>query len=134
MTYSNKILIVDDSAPYIRLICESLIDSGDKSIISDNLLFASDAETAIQLFAEAKPVLTLMDVRMPFKSGVDIANDLRHIDKSANICFLTNYPKGPAAMESVAKQVSMGALDKNMGTDAIASLIGFLVKIFKVAA
>ncbi len=51
----------------------------------------------------------------------------------ANICFLTNYPKDPDAMESVAKQVSMGALDKGIGTDAIASLIGFLVKIFKVA-
>ena len=129
---SNKILVVDDNSAYQRLVLESMKDQGDGSL-TDHILFAENGEEALKLYAEYYPILTLMDVKMPKRDGTEIAMDIRKIDANASIMFLTNFPKDPKAMEVVAKHVVMGSIDKNYGTNLVTSMIGFVIKIARVA-
>ena len=89
MEYNTKVLIVDDNPAFSRLVIESIIDQDDKSIL-DNIMFAENAEDAIRKYMQYKPILVLMDIRMPGRSGIDIAKDIRQDDKGANIIFLSN--------------------------------------------
>ena len=128
MEYNTKVLIVDDNPAFSRLVIESIIDQDDKSIL-DNIMFAENAEDAIRKYMQYKPILVLMDIRMPGRSGIDIAKDIRQYDKGANIIFLSNYPKDPDAAKMVSDRLVMGTIGKDVGTGFLASFLGFILKV-----
>ena len=128
MKYNNKILLIDDNPAFARLIIESVIDNEDTDILNC-ILVAENGEDAIRKYLQYKPILVLLDIRLPMKSGIDIAKEIRHIDPSANIIFLSNYPKDPEAAALVNKRLVMGTMDKGVGTNFLASFIGFIIKI-----
>ena len=128
MKYGSKILLIDNNPAFLRLIIESIVDQDNKSIL-DNILISENAEDSIRKYIQYKPLLVLLDIRLPGKNGIDIAKEIRHIDKNANIIFLSNYPKDPDAAELVSKRLVMGTMDKGIGTDFLASFIGFIIKI-----
>lgn len=132
MKYSSKVLIIDDNPAFARLIVESIVDKGDKSML-DHILFAENAEDAIRKYIQYTPILILLDIRMPGKNGIDIAKEIRQYDQNSNIIFLSNYPKDPAAADLVSKRLVMGTLDKDVGTGFITSFLGFIIKIMMKA-
>ena len=123
-----KILLIDDSPAFARLIVEAVIDNKD-SFILDHILFAENAEDGIQKYIQYKPLLVLLDIKIPGKNGVDIAKEIRAYDESANIIFLSNYPKDKDAADLVSKHLVMGTLDKDVGSGFLAGLLGFIIKV-----
>ena len=123
-----KILLIDDSPAYARLVVEAIIDNEDKSIL-DHILFAENGDDAIKKYIQYKPLLVLLDIRIPGKSGVDIAKEIRQYDESANIIFLSNYPKDRSAADLVSKHLVMGTLNKDVGTGFLAGFLGFVIKV-----
>ena len=50
---------------------------------------AGDGKEAFVQFKETTPDLTLLDIEMPVKNGVDALSDIRNIDSSARVVMLT---------------------------------------------
>ena len=130
--FTDKILLCDDSAPFLRLFAESVIDTGDKSIL-DHIIFCEDVDEALTQYVIHRPLVVLMDIRMPGKDGIEGAKLIREIDSNARIVFLSNYPQDPLAAEAVSNHLAIGTIDKDAGTGFLASIIGFMVKVMMKA-
>jgi DNA-binding NarL/FixJ family response regulator len=128
MDYTNKILLIDDSAAFIRLFTESIIDTDNKAIL-DHLLFAESGEEGLQLYIQHRPILVLMDVKMPGKGGVETAMDIRNFDCNANIIFLTNFSHDPEVAKAISEKISLGVIGKEASVGMIAAIIAFILKV-----
>ena len=126
--FTDKIMIVDDSSPFIRLIIESMIDAKNKNII-DNIIFCQDVDCALKQYVIHHPLIVLMDLKMPVKNGVEGAQLLREIDPNVCIYFLTNFPSDPEASKAISDHLVEGALDKSVGVNAITGIITFIIKM-----
>lgn len=126
--FTDTILLCDDSAPFLRLFAESIIDVGDKTIL-DHIIFCDNVDDAVTQYAIHRPLIVLMDIRMPGKDGIEGARLIREIDGNARIVFLSNYPQDSDAADAISKHLVVGTLDKEAGTGFVASLVAFIVKV-----
>ena len=69
----EKILIVEDNPPNMRLIEMSLRAKGYR------LLRATDGEEALDMATKGKPDLILMDIQLPKMSGLEVTKRLRQM-------------------------------------------------------
>jgi len=125
--FSNYILIVDDSVAYMRLLLESMIDNGNEKL-SGHILFAEDADKGFELYVLYRPMIVLMDVRMPGKSGIDAAKMIVDYDKSANIMLVTNYSNDPGISKAISDKLVNGKIDKGVGVGIIAAMVTIILK------
>ena len=81
-----EILIVDDERS-IRKSMGAML-GGEGFVVSE----ARNGEEAMRMFAKHRPDVVLLDVMMPGKSGIQICEELRQIDRLVHILFLTAVP------------------------------------------
>ena len=77
------ILLAEDEPALGRIIKESL-ETRDF-----NVLLCEDGEDALKTYQEENPELLVLDVMMPKKDGFSLAKDIRAIDDTIPIIFLT---------------------------------------------
>jgi DNA-binding NarL/FixJ family response regulator len=68
-----RVLVADDSPTALRSVCEYLDFAGGLEVVCT----ASDGLNAVQLVAQHKPDLALLDFRMPRLNGLQAAQALR---------------------------------------------------------
>ena len=68
-----SVAIVDDNA-VIRMGLRSLVDASDRMYVVGE---ARDGEEAVRLIRATQPDVTLLDVRMPRRDGVQVASEVR---------------------------------------------------------
>ena len=78
-----KILLAEDDANLGNLLCDYLKAKGYQTIL------AANGEEAFNLFAKGSYSLCLLDVMMPLKDGFTVAKEIRKINDSVPIIFLT---------------------------------------------
>ncbi|GFO69759.1 response regulator [Geomonas limicola] len=84
----RRVLIVDDTAD-IRLMLRYLIERENYEIVAE----ASDGVEAVEMFFECRPDITIMDVDLPFKSGVQAAREILSRNGEARIIFCSGTAK-----------------------------------------
>jgi CheY-like chemotaxis protein len=82
----KRILVIDDD-PAIRLLYqEELLDEGCDVLSSDG------GEGVLQLIAEQKPHLILLDLKLGNRNGLDLLQEIRKESWPIPVILLTAYP------------------------------------------
>lgn len=82
-----KILIVDDSSLMRERIAAMVGENSKVHIVGE----AASGECALQMYRKHRPDFTILDLRMPGMSGIEVLKELQHEDHQGSICVLTNY-------------------------------------------
>jgi DNA-binding NarL/FixJ family response regulator len=104
-----SILICDDH-PIMRLGIAAIIQSQPNMTIVGQ---AGTAEEALKLYWEHRPEITLMDLRLPDKSGVEVIRAVRRVNPDARFIVLTTY-EGDDDIHQALEAGAMGYLVKGM--------------------
>lgn len=87
MMGSIRILVVDDHHVVRQGLTALLKTVPDVEVVGEG----SDGEQAIALYRQHRPDVTIMDLRMPKKSGVEATAEIRREDPTARIIVLTTF-------------------------------------------
>lgn len=102
MSFSGKILVVDDEA-HIRKFVALLL----KSVGQPTVLEAANGEEALQLYARERPDLVLLDVNMPKVDGLQTLQALKQQDPECLVIMLTSLVN----RQTVEECLRLGAVD-----------------------
>lgn len=81
----QRVLIVDDVAE-IRLMLRYIVEKGNYLVVAE----AADGVEAVKMYREHHPDITIMDIDMPYKTGVEAAREIREIADDARIIFCSS--------------------------------------------
>ena len=98
---NNKILLVEDDQSFGAVLKDYL------SINNFDVTLATDGEMGLKEFTENEFDLCLFDVMMPKKDGFTLAEDVRKLNKTTPIIFLT----AKNLREDILKGYQLGADD-----------------------
>ena len=83
-----SILIIDDE-PIIRRGIKTFIDF-EKYKISD-VYEAEDGNSAFKTFSEVLPDFVLLDINIPFKNGLTLAEEMKYLKSDVKIAIISGY-------------------------------------------
>jgi two-component system chemotaxis response regulator CheY len=106
---SRTVLIVDD-AVFMRNMLKDIFSGGDFEIVGE----AANGVEAVEKHRELRPLLTTMDIVMPFKSGIEATKEILMDNPKAVIVMCSALGQESLVMEAI----EVGAAD-------------FIVKPFK---
>ena len=104
-----RIFSVDDH-PLLREGIAALVNNQPDMVIAGE---ASTGSEALQLFKEVQPDITLLDLRLPDMSGIDILIALRSEYPEARVIMLTTF-EGDVEIHRALQAGARGYLLKNM--------------------
>lgn len=96
-----RVLYVEDETFLGKIVKESLESRGYE------VLMESDGNKVLTLFRQSSPDVCVLDVMLPNKDGFTIADEIRNVDESVPIIFLT----AKTQTEDVVKGFTIGAND-----------------------
>jgi DNA-binding NarL/FixJ family response regulator len=109
-----RILIVDDH-PIMRVGIAAIINAQPRMQVVGQ---AGTAGDAIRMFNSLQPDLTLMDLRLPDRSGVEAIRTIRAVSPKAKIIVLTTY-EGDEDIHQALDAGARGYIIKGMQHDAL---------------
>jgi DNA-binding NarL/FixJ family response regulator len=108
-------LVADDHAIVRAGLVALLHSQPDLHVVGE----AEDGDDAVAKFAELRPELTLMDLQMPSRSGIDATAAIRSLDPSARVIMLTTYSGDVHAKEALAAGASGYLLKTALRTELL---------------
>lgn len=95
MTKPLKVLLVDDEPETLRLVRRILQTDGYD--VSE----AIDGQQALDLFAQEKPELILLDIIIPQVDGIEVLRRIRSVDKVTGIIMVSALTSEKLAVEAM---------------------------------
>lgn len=96
-----RVLLADDSGTMRTIIRRSLEAVGVMGAVE-----AADGLQALELFKGGGFDLVLTDWNMPGKTGIDLARDIRALDKTVPIVMITTEAEKTRVLEAIQAGVS----------------------------
>jgi two-component system NarL family response regulator len=115
---SIRVLIADDHPMMRDGIAAALLAQGGIDIVG----MASNGEEAIALFARHRPDVSLLDLQMPVKDGLEAIIAIRTLQPDARIVVLTTY-SGDARVTAALKAGASSYLLKDVPSTELANTI-----------
>lgn len=118
------VLIVDDSLLIIDKIIQLLQDCE----VIRKIIVSSDYDSAIKLIDSEKPDVALLDINLPYKSGIDILSYIRQGGHPVKVIMFTNEPTD----QHKNLCLKIGAdhfLDKSRDIETLLSIFSSLPKV-----
>jgi DNA-binding NtrC family response regulator len=112
-TLNGTILIADDD-PDIREILKDTLDS-----LGARIIVATDGQQCLDRVEASAPDVVLLDIEMPFKSGLQVLEELRQRGVAATVIMITAYGTVERAVEAM-KQGAYDFITKPFDLDHIA--------------
>jgi len=78
-----KILYIEDEAFLAKVVKESL------ERIGHHVVHLPDGKNVVKTYQEVQPEICIFDIMLPYKNGYEIAKDIRKINQTIPIIFLT---------------------------------------------
>ena len=97
----TKVLVADDSVTMRTIIRRSL-----KSIGVEDSVEAADGDQALAEFEPGKFDLVLTDWNMPGKSGLEVTQEIRKLDKNVPIIMVTTEGEKARVLQAIEAGVS----------------------------
>lgn len=91
-----KILVVDDSEAFRKVMIELLVKVGFHDVVE-----ARDYDEAVKVFSAERPAISFVDMILPGKSGVELTKALRDIDPKATIIAMSSIINKKMIRESI---------------------------------
>ncbi len=113
-----RVLVVDDHALFRRGLQMVLEQEPDLELVGE----ASDGNEAVEKAAELMPDVILMDVRMPKRSGIEAAGEIKDLLPHVKILMLTISDEEADLYEAI-KAGASGYLLKEIPIDEVADAI-----------
>ncbi|WP_195571802.1 response regulator transcription factor [Paenibacillus sp. 1001270B_150601_E10] len=113
-----RIFIAEDQRMLLGALGSLLNLEDDMEVIGQ----ATQGEEALSAIEELQPDVCLMDIEMPVRSGLEVAESLREQQHPAKIIMLTTFAK-PGYFERAAKIGVDGYLLKDSSIDDLADAI-----------
>ena len=98
---ADKILIVDDEQPIVRLLSMSLKSDGYET------LKAFSGEEALTVFKEHAPDIVVTDIKMPGMDGLELLKKIKELDPEKEVIIVT----GHGDIDSTITALQYGASD-----------------------
>lgn len=88
------LVLVAEDDPLVRRLLVSTVRNAGCDVLS-----AKNGDEALDLMAVNQPVLAILDVSMPFRSGFEVARELRARGQSVPMIFLTSHTQEQDVLE-----------------------------------
>jgi two-component system chemotaxis response regulator CheY len=107
------VMIVDDEL-VVRELLRIILEMSGYAVVAE----ATDGVEAVALYLELRPQITLMDICMPKKNGIDATKEIVAIDENAKVVIISGiYGKDlvktaheAGARDALSKPVKLYAL------------------------
>ena len=114
-----KLLIVDDHPVFRRGLREIIGENTGFCIVGE----AADGAIGLRMAAELQPDIIVLDVDMPHLNGLQMARELRRLQSSAQIVFLTMYRDEDLFNAALDIGVKGYVLKENAGEEVVSALL-----------
>tara|TARA_S200000501_G_scaffold83175_1_gene75320 strand:- start:244 stop:846 length:603 start_codon:yes stop_codon:yes gene_type:complete len=91
----NNILIVDDEKSILDVLISGLSDDGFKCFAAFN------AKEALDIVKREKIDFSLLDIRLPDMSGIDLCSEIKRLDSGITNIIMTGFPSFKSAVDSI---------------------------------
>ena len=122
-TSSICVLVVDDSAPFRRVVCSILQNKLEFRTIVE----ASDGVEAIELAQALQPDLILLDIGLPKLNGIEAARRIRELAPQSKILFVSQE----SSVDIVQTTFNLGASGYVVKMDAGSELLTAVVAVLR---
>jgi len=117
----NTIVIADDHPLMLRGLSDFLTSKGYNIVGS-----ASDGKSAYNLIVKEKPEIAILDIRMPYKTGLEIAEDCKKNNIDTKIILIT-FDKEESLYDKALELGIYGYILKEFAIEEIENCINNVV-------
>lgn len=95
MTGKEKILVIDDEQPTLRMFTLLL------SAYGYEILTAENGQEGLDLFKAERPGLVLTDIKMPVMDGIEVLKEIKKVDPHAEVIVITGHGDMDLAIQAL---------------------------------